>query len=161
MMRGLVHAKLPAVMAKPASMVDQMAISTVASMIGLSKGCMKPESRSPLQRKSGSRKVSTYASLTTTAPLATQPMVNSGIVATFNLTGMLSFLMIAIGNKANVKSQSMVSDEYRYVSAIIMSIEMHVPLVSSLFQKYEMGRHWNVVTKKKARPVRLLSIMMV
>lgn len=86
-------------------------------------------------------------------------MVNSGIIAIFNRAGMLSFWMMAIGNKAKVKSQRMFSAEYRYVRLMMISTEMQVPSGIVLSQKYEMGRHWNKVMRKKVKAVKLLRTM--
>lgn len=75
------------------------------------------------------------------------------MVAAFNLPGMSSPLMIAIGNKAKVKSQIMFSAEYRYVKMTRSSIGRHVPLGSDLSQKNVMGRHCSKVRNRKTAPI--------
>lgn len=87
-------------------------------------------------------------------------MLKSGIVATFRRRGIFSLHTIKIGNKANVKSHRMFSAEYTKVRLMITSLDMQLPVLGCvLSQKKEMGRHCNMVTKKKTRPVMILKII--
>lgn len=137
-------ARLPAVMAKPCSVQDQIAMSTVASACVNNTGRLLRK-QYDLHRKSGLLKFLTYGKRTTTAALALSVDVRGFLIglqgtdtymqaiaiignkAILLLLLMFNLQMTTMGSIANVKSQMTLHTLYRYVSAMMISMLTQEP----------------------------------
>ena len=82
-----------------------------------------------------------------------------GIKAILVALFMFKFQIMKTGRIAKVKSQMILQAEYRYVSALMISMGTQVPPLGfvTFIQKKGSGLHCSSVTKKKTTPVRTVT----
>lgn len=78
---------------------------------------------------------------------------------TFERRSKLLFKIIMIGRATRTQSDTTLIAEWVYVKSDMIRPGMQVFPVSKVFQKSDIGLHWNIAMKKKTMPYTMFTIM--
>jgi hypothetical protein len=82
----------------------------------------------------------------------THPIANNGSNSSLAFLPIWSLHTMTLGRTANIKSEMTLNELYKKPSPITTLMLTHFPPGRYLSQKYGIGLHWNIVTRKKTRP---------